>query len=178
MLNGDLEFFSGLQLTINHVPSVGDVYNVISTEGIGTLSVEDTITAHLNNLAHIFKLSNVFGSIHLEYLGLHGTPDFLALVALYNATGGPNWTYNTNWISSDSPCDPTTPWAGVSCDHDGMVERLFLDNNNLNGEIPIEIGLLEKIEIINFSNNSNLTCLLYTSPSPRDKRQSRMPSSA
>ena len=24
----------------------------------------------------------------------------------------------------------------------------------------------------------NLTCLLYTSPSPRDKRQSRMPSSA
>ena len=26
------------------------------------------------------------------------------------------------------------------------------------------------------SNNSN--CLLYTSPSPRDKRQSRMPSSA
>ena len=25
---------------------------------------------------------------------------------------------------------------------------------------------------------SNHTCLLYTSPSPRDKRQSRMPSSA
>ena len=25
---------------------------------------------------------------------------------------------------------------------------------------------------------SNYTCLLYTSPSPRDKRQSRMPSSA
>ena len=25
---------------------------------------------------------------------------------------------------------------------------------------------------------STLTCLLYTSPSPRDKRQSRMPSSA
>ena len=26
--------------------------------------------------------------------------------------------------------------------------------------------------------DSNTTCLLYTSPSPRDKRQSRMPSSA
>ena len=25
---------------------------------------------------------------------------------------------------------------------------------------------------------SNMSCLLYTSPSPRDKRQSRMPSSA
>ena len=28
------------------------------------------------------------------------------------------------------------------------------------------------------SGGSNITCLLYTSPSPRDKRQSRMPSSA
>ena len=28
------------------------------------------------------------------------------------------------------------------------------------------------------SCNENETCLLYTSPSPRDKRQSRMPSSA
>ena len=31
-------------------------------------------------------------------------------------------------------------------------------------------------QLINF--NSNRDCLLYTSPSPRDKRQSRMPSSA
>ena len=30
----------------------------------------------------------------------------------------------------------------------------------------------------NYKLNENITCLLYTSPSPRDKRQSRMPSSA
>ena len=29
-----------------------------------------------------------------------------------------------------------------------------------------------------YSSNGVHTCLLYTSPSPRDKRQSRMPSSA
>ena len=29
-----------------------------------------------------------------------------------------------------------------------------------------------------FAQSVNETCLLYTSPSPRDKRQSRMPSSA
>ena len=29
-----------------------------------------------------------------------------------------------------------------------------------------------------FCAKQNITCLLYTSPSPRDKRQSRMPSSA
>ena len=45
--------------------------------------------------------------------------------------------------------------------------------------------LLERVEPILsnlekfFANNPNFeTCLLYTSPSPRDKRQSRMPSSA
>ena len=41
---------------------------------------------------------------------------------------------------------------------------LFKDGNNFQGEI--ESVTLPKL------------CLLYTSPSPRDKRQSRMPSSA
>ena len=40
-----------------------------------------------------------------------------------------------------------------------------IDNN----EIPLEAAYREMYEE---------TCLLYTSPSPRDKRQSRMPSSA
>ena len=31
---------------------------------------------------------------------------------------------------------------------------------------------------INYNSEKSKTCLLYTSPSPRDKRQSRMPSSA
>ena len=35
-----------------------------------------------------------------------------------------------------------------------------------------------KKEYINLVNNRYISCLLYTSPSPRDKRQSRMPSSA
>ena len=37
-------------------------------------------------------------------------------------------------------------------------------------------GNLESLKSI--EGNQNYTCLLYTSPSPRDKRQSRMPSSA
>ena len=38
---------------------------------------------------------------------------------------------------------------------------------------------IENIRIdISSKNNQKVFCLLYTSPSPRDKRQSRMPSSA
>ena len=34
----------------------------------------------------------------------------------------------------------------------------------------------EKVKYL--EDNPHINCLLYTSPSPRDKRQSRMPSSA
>ena len=40
-----------------------------------------------------------------------------------------------------------------------------------------ELDVLLSSEIINTKGEDN-NCLLYTSPSPRDKRQSRMPSSA
>ena len=36
----------------------------------------------------------------------------------------------------------------------------------------------EMIDAAISRHNRNASCLLYTSPSPRDKRQSRMPSSA
>ena len=53
---------------------------------------------------------------------------------------------------------------------DGKI-RLF---NTQNGEIYV--GLLDKIT--SFCESHGYTCLLYTSPSPRDLSTSRMPSSA
>ena len=43
-------------------------------------------------------------------------------------------------------------------------------------EVLEETGL--DVEIITWNKEYYPNCLLYTSPSPRDKRQSRMPSSA
>ena len=53
----------------------------------------------------------------------------------------------------------------------------------MNDEIdPILVGETDDIEIgsVESFEHEDITyaCLLYTSPSPRDKRQSRMPSSA
>ena len=38
--------------------------------------------------------------------------------------------------------------------------------------------VLTKSEVVRWQRVHDMFCLLYTSPSPRDKRQSRMPSSA
>ena len=41
-----------------------------------------------------------------------------------------------------------------------------------------QLGPVKATDAMNAINEVILRCLLYTSPSPRDKRQSRMPSSA
>ena len=50
--------------------------------------------------------------------------------------------------------------------HISWIKVFFLPEG---GSAPVEVGSYEL---------NNHGCLLYTSPSPRDKRQSRMPSSA
>ena len=64
--------------------------------------------------------------------------DRTALEALYTATDGPNWTDNTNWLSTA----PLGDWSGVTTDSAGHVTELNLSNNNLIGTIPAEVGQL------------------------------------
>ena len=63
------------------------------------------------------------------------------LVALYNATGGANWTHNTNWLSNND----ISTWHGVSVSN-GQVTDLNLSLNNLTGTIPAELGNLTSLE--------------------------------
>ena len=75
--------------------------------------------------------------------------DRAALVALYNATDGPNWRNNTNWLSNAALGD----WYGVDTDGDGRVVELNLGVNGLNGTIPMELGNLANLEFLDFSSN-------------------------
>ena len=76
--------------------------------------------------------------------------DKAALVALYNATGGPNWGNNRNWLSDR----PIGEWSRVSTDGDGRVTGLSLDGNQLSGSIPSELGNLANLERLSLSRNS------------------------
>ena len=69
--------------------------------------------------------------------------DRAALVALYNATSGPNWTINTNWLTTAA----LSEWYGVTTDVDGRVTHVYLAQNELNGELPVELGDLTNLQI-------------------------------
>ena len=57
-----------------------------------------------------------------------------------------------------------------------------LNTTNLTGDATLSISTLNANNTGNYTckvtDNGNTTCLLYTSPSPRDRQKSRMPSSA
>ena len=70
-----------------------------------------------------------------------GEGDRANLVALYNATGGPNWANNTGWLSNA----PMGQWYGVTTGDNGRVTGLDLYENQLSGEIPPELGNLSNL---------------------------------
>ena len=80
-----------------------------------------------------------------------GSPatDRAALVALYNATGGADWTDNINWLS-DGPLDD---WYGVNTDANGRVTTVDLSGNQLTGSIPAQLGNLSNLERLSLTGN-------------------------
>ena len=75
--------------------------------------------------------------------------DRAALVAFYHATSGPTWRSNNNWLSGA----PISEWEGVTTDDNGRVTVLRLENNQLSGEIPPELGNLASLEWLHLGDN-------------------------
>ena len=67
--------------------------------------------------------------------------DRAALVALYNATDGPNWDDHQNWLTDHE----IEEWSGVFTDGTGRVTHLYLRGNGLDGSIPAEMGDLARL---------------------------------
>ena len=74
--------------------------------------------------------------------------DSLALIALYNSTNGDNWTNNSNWLSDE----PLGEWYGLTVSN-GHLTHINLEENNLSGEIPTEIGNLTALTWLNLGGN-------------------------
>ena len=73
-----------------------------------------------------------------------------ALAALYDATGGADWTHNDNWLS-DEPLDE---WYGVVVNGAGRVTGLHLRDNGLAGALPAALGDLAELRFLQLHDNS------------------------
>ena len=90
--------------------------------------------------------------------------DSLALVAIYNSTGGAAWTNNTNWLQTGQRVEN---WFGVQIDGD-RVQKIDLTENNLSGTIPTEIGDLTALTDLLMGDNS------LTGPIPSEIGQTNL----
>ncbi len=69
------------------------------------------------------------------------------LVALYDSTDGENWTDNTGWKETDTPCS----WFGVTC-ADNTITRIDVRENNLVGTLPSLSALPDLTYLYLFDN--------------------------
>ena len=90
--------------------------------------------------------SNDFDQLGLPFCAALGRE---ALVALYNATDGANWTNNTNWLSGG----PIGEWYGVSVDSNGRVTNLDLNGLGLDGILPGELSDLTELKELYLQDN-------------------------
>ena len=75
--------------------------------------------------------------------------DRAALEALYDATGGAEWTDGTHW---KTPA-PVGEWHGVTADAAGRVTGLDLGYNGLAGPLPPSLGSLDRLRWLDFEGN-------------------------
>ena len=73
-----------------------------------------------------------------------------ALEALYDATGGADWTDGAGWKT----LAPLGEWYGVTTGAAGRVTRLGLDDNGLTGSIPTALGSLASLEELDLDGNA------------------------
>ena len=76
-------------------------------------------------------------------------PDEAFLEAFYHAAAGPGWTRRDNWLT----VAPLDKWHGVTTHPDGSVTQIVLTNNGLTGPIPVELGSLSNLNVLNLGHN-------------------------
>ena len=112
---------------------------------------DDYVKVHILKLIIMKKILLIFLLLLAIYQGKAQVleQDSLALVAFYNSTNGDNWYLNTHWLGFL----PVEYWFGVEISNNRVVQ-LNLPYNNLEGDIPKEIGDIDSLSILDLSSNT------------------------
>ena len=125
---------TSFQWTMDKQPLSGDTTALLkienSKEGVYRCNAHHASFPQLELQSEPFIIGTLHGGVLLK--------DSLALAALYEATDGDHWENHDNWLVGDS----IARWYGVTVEN-GRVSQLELDENNLAGKLPAEIGNLD-----------------------------------
>ncbi|PVD51553.1 hypothetical protein DC498_14105 [Terrimonas sp.] len=103
-----------------------DIYATIS--GDSSFAITETGTYYVS-VTNIVATQLILESNPIIIAPIQNT-DSLALLDIYSALDGNNWTDNTNWLSGT----PAATWSGITVEN-GEVTMLDLSDRNLSGEI-------------------------------------------
>ena len=117
---------------------------------VATVDASGLVTAAGNGTATITaSAGSGKGTAEITVMDL----DLAALVALYNATDGPNWVNNDNWLTDA----PLGDWYGVTADALGRLLTLDLSRNGLAGQLPGNLSELAHMTELRIAHNTDLS---------------------
>ena len=150
-----------------------DVCNSNHNQRITSRVKETAIMDQHNNGFYTINNSDIYGNICNKKQNSNTKTDEVGQVT-DGSGGGDNQAsncdihYNENKNNNNSNCDKSN-------NHNINITSNNVNNNKNNSN---NCGKSNNHNISKNNSNNNSDCLLYTSPSPRDQRGSRMPSSA
>ena len=107
------------------------------------------VTAVADGRADITVISEGAGVAGTAAVWVYTPGERDILIAFYNATNGPHWLRNDNWLTDV----PFSSWHGVETDGQGRVTGLRLRGNGLLGHLPPELGYLQNLRTISLASN-------------------------
>ncbi|MCY4225936.1 MAG: S8 family serine peptidase [Bacteroidetes bacterium] len=139
------------EILIGHLPS-NDSMDVVFRFNVGT-------NAGLGQTVHFYpriRDGAFVDDVDVFTFGINLQTNITlsALNALYHSTNGDSWHNNKNWNTTNvNSVTDLTSWYGVKLTGLALT-HLNLENNNLRGAIPEELGNLSQIDVLGLKDNS------------------------
>ncbi|MEL7163691.1 MAG: hypothetical protein AAFN92_23230, partial [Bacteroidota bacterium] len=169
-VNVDGKTFTSLQLDgnallddISYLEDLADItssLNLLNNPSLSECSIDPVCAAISASTANVNIGGNADDCASFTQVRDICFPDLPALLALYNATGGPNWTEQTGWADAalgNGSFDPCDGWFGVGCENDRVTTldlNVGISGNNLTGELPQAFFRLPRLKDLDLGFNN------------------------
>lgn len=142
----------------NALPVVANPIVARETSGSQYASMGARLIDDSNGRATVRSYSRRLSGLFTVAQGFPSDPvtDSLALVALFQESGGPAWTNRTNWLTGT-----IDTWHGITVNGQSIT-NVDLSNNNLQGPVADPLVDILSLQTVNLSSNAITTLPDFT----------------